>query len=263
MSPFDRGDRILFEQVAELYDQARPGYPRALLDSLIDLAGLHPGDRLLEIGCGTGQLTRPLAQYGFDITAVELGARLAARARLNLRAYSHVSVLTGSFEDWANDQGGFDGVVSAQVFHWIDPSIGYPKALEALKPRGHLALIWNLFPGGRGPIYDALDAAYRTCAPQLCGDDPEASLAARVERTVREIRDSGLFTEPRIVQHPWASIYDTAGYIRLLQTFSDHRALSAATRDALFAAVSQVIDHFGGTIERPWIATLFLSRPLR
>ncbi|MBW7453756.1 class I SAM-dependent methyltransferase [Paenibacillus sepulcri] len=64
--------RKSFEQSASLYQQARPDYPEELFDDLIHAADLHPGDRLLEVGCATGKATLPLAKRGFKITCVDL-----------------------------------------------------------------------------------------------------------------------------------------------------------------------------------------------
>src|SRR5256885_12225749 len=72
--------RATFDQAAELYDRARPGYPRELFDDFAELGQLRPGDRVLEIGPGTGQATVPMAERGFHITAIELGPSLAAVA---------------------------------------------------------------------------------------------------------------------------------------------------------------------------------------
>ena len=69
--------RTGFNRAAEDYQRTRPVCPPQLFDDLIDLAGLEAGDRLLEIGCGTGQATVPLAERGLNVTAIELGAELA------------------------------------------------------------------------------------------------------------------------------------------------------------------------------------------
>ncbi len=129
--------RKTFDKAADLYQRARPEYPRALFDHLISVTGLRAGDQLLEIGCATGKATLPLARPGFRITCVELGARLAAAARRNLAAFPDVEVSEGSFETWAiPPRIRFDLVVAATTWHWIDPAVRYVKAWEALRPEG-------------------------------------------------------------------------------------------------------------------------------
>ena len=64
--------RATFDEVADLYEAARPTYPPQLFDDLVSLAGLSPGARVVEIGCGTGQATLPLAERGLEIVCVLL-----------------------------------------------------------------------------------------------------------------------------------------------------------------------------------------------
>jgi len=70
--------RAGFDRAAEDYQRTRPVCPPQLFDDLVRLAGLEAGDRVIEIGCGTGQATVPLAGRGLAVTAVELGPELAA-----------------------------------------------------------------------------------------------------------------------------------------------------------------------------------------
>ena len=70
---FDRKHRSVFDEAAEAYDVARPEYPPELIDKLMELAQLPANARILEIGCGTGQITGSLAERGYEIVAVELG----------------------------------------------------------------------------------------------------------------------------------------------------------------------------------------------
>jgi 16S rRNA A1518/A1519 N6-dimethyltransferase RsmA/KsgA/DIM1 with predicted DNA glycosylase/AP lyase activity len=78
-----------FDQVALLYDKARPRYPDELFSALVEAIRLQNGAKLLEIGPGTGVATKPLADRGFDITAIELGAALANVAKHNFREYKN------------------------------------------------------------------------------------------------------------------------------------------------------------------------------
>jgi 16S rRNA A1518/A1519 N6-dimethyltransferase RsmA/KsgA/DIM1 with predicted DNA glycosylase/AP lyase activity len=91
--------------VAYLYDEVRPGYPEHLFDDLASLSGTGPGAKVLEIGCGTGQATLPLAPRGYRVLCVELGANLAAIAQAKLADHPDSRVLTSSFEEWPLEKG--------------------------------------------------------------------------------------------------------------------------------------------------------------
>src|SRR5215211_3949093 len=123
--------RTTFDEAASLYDEVRPGYPEELFDDVVSLSGIEPAGRILEIGCGTGQATVPLARRGYRILCVELGENLAAVARRNLEGYPRAEVRTGAFEDLALQEGAFDLAISATAFHWLDPVVAYPKAAKA------------------------------------------------------------------------------------------------------------------------------------
>src|SRR5919107_280790 len=92
--------RSTFDGAALLYDEVRPGYPEDLFDDVVALSRIPSGGRILEIGCGTGQATVPLARRGYRILCVELGENLAAVARRNLAAYPQAEVRVGPFEGW-------------------------------------------------------------------------------------------------------------------------------------------------------------------
>lgn len=89
---------------------------------------------MLEIGCGTGQLTRELAGRTLNLTAIDIGAAMVETARRNV-ADPMARFQTSSFEDFA-DSGSFDLIVSTTAFHWVDPGIGLAKAARLLRPGG-------------------------------------------------------------------------------------------------------------------------------
>src|SRR5215471_6365276 len=85
---------------AQAYQRTRPVLPAALFDDLVRLARLAPGDRVAEIGPGTGQASVPLAERGLAVTAVEIDPSLAALAASRLAPFPAATVVTSPFEDW-------------------------------------------------------------------------------------------------------------------------------------------------------------------
>ena len=81
-----------FDAVADLYDEFRPAPPPEVVAAVVEVSQVRPGSRVLEIGCGTGQLSVPLAVHGVDLTAIEVGPNLAARARRNLASFPNARV---------------------------------------------------------------------------------------------------------------------------------------------------------------------------
>ena len=134
----DRTLRTTFDQAAERYDRARPTYPDALFDDLVELAGLKARSRVVEIGCGTGKATLPLAGRGLRITCVELGASLAAVARRRLALFPGVEILNADFETWRPARADYDAVVAFTAFHWIPPELRYLKSAALLREGGGL-----------------------------------------------------------------------------------------------------------------------------
>src|SRR5690349_24887868 len=99
---------VLFDQVADLYDKARPVYPEELFDELIKQVGLTENAQILEIAPGTGQATLPLARRGYKIVGVELGRRLSEVAKKKLLLYPNAQINNKSFEDVDLRERSFD-----------------------------------------------------------------------------------------------------------------------------------------------------------
>jgi ubiquinone/menaquinone biosynthesis C-methylase UbiE len=135
-----RHQRTLFDGIAERYEESRPGYPARVGEFVIATAGLGPGAAVLEIGCGTGQLTERLACHGFHLTAIDIGPSMVAASRRRL-AGAGVSFQATSFEDLVAADGSFDLVISSAAFHWIDPEVAFGKSARLLRPGGWLALL--------------------------------------------------------------------------------------------------------------------------
>jgi SAM-dependent methyltransferase len=252
--------RTTFGQDADLYQQARPDYPGQTFADLAELAGLGPQSRVLEIGCGTGQATRPLARLGCTVVAVELSPEMAAVARRNLQDFANVTVEVAAFEDWTPPAEPFDLVLAATAFHWIDPEVRFVKAAEVLRPGGALATIFtdHVLGGTEQFFIDAQD-----CYEQFDPATPPGlrlTPAAGIPDDPAEFDASRLFGPVTFRRYEWEQAYTTRTYLDLLMTYSGHRALPPPAREGLLACLANLIDRdHGGRISKAYLTRLALA----
>jgi len=254
--------RRTFDEDAELYDRARPGYPPELYDDLAAHAGARPGSRVLEVGCGTGQATVPLAGRGCRITAVEAGPHMAAVARRNLAGAPAVDVVTAEFESWPLPPEPFDVVLSATAFHWIDPTVRVPKAADALRPGGALAVVRTQHVrGGTEEFFVEVQRCYERFDPDTPpGLRPPAAAEIDSSDHAQEVARTGRFGPTTFHRHERDLTYTTSQYLDLLRTYSGHRALPPAARAGLLTSIATLIDgSCGGRVTKRYLIQLCVS----
>jgi SAM-dependent methyltransferase len=237
--------RTRFDEDALLYDRARPTYPAAVFDAIFDrlpdAARAEP--RVLEIGCGTGQATRPLAQRGGEVLAVYLGADMAEVARRNLAPFANVEVINADIEQWNPRTTNFDLIVSATAFHWLEPATRFARVARLLRPGGVLALIQTIHIEGRSESFFA-DA-------QRCYErwDPNTPPGLRRPR-LQDLPDTSEYGIEHADEFGHATVqwfavdfrYTAEQYLDLLRTFFNHRALPAADLKGLLACLRRRIE---------------------
>ncbi len=135
-----RHRRTLFDAIAPAYDEYRLGYPPEITEFVLGTAGVGPGSDVLEVGCGTGQLTEMLAGRGFRLTVIDIGPSMIAAARRRLDSAA-VSFQVTSFEDFTAAGASFDLIASGAAYHWVDPEARFAKLATLLRPGGWLALL--------------------------------------------------------------------------------------------------------------------------
>ncbi|HEX2772684.1 MAG TPA: class I SAM-dependent methyltransferase [Micromonosporaceae bacterium] len=129
---------LSFGAVAADYDRYRPSYPEPAVAWAV---GSEPPARVVDLGAGTGILTRILLRLGFEVAPVEPDP--AMRAQLDA-ATSGVTAASGSAEDIPLPDGSVDGVVAGQAYHWFDPDRAHAEVARVLRPGGTFAPIWNV-----------------------------------------------------------------------------------------------------------------------
>jgi len=138
--PIDEVASRGFGAGATAYEAARPGYPPAALDVLVSEASIGPGRTVLDLGAGTGKLTRLLAATGADLIAVE---PVEAMREQLVGILPDVELRDGSGEEIPAPDSSVDVVTVAQAFHWFDAPAALAEIARVLRPGGTLAILWN------------------------------------------------------------------------------------------------------------------------
>jgi SAM-dependent methyltransferase len=129
-----------FECNAADYEFARPDYPPDAVKLLVDGLGLTMGTTVVDVGAGTGKLTRLLEPTGARVVAVEPVAAMREQLR---RAVLEVEVLDATAGAIPLADGSVDAIVCAQAFHWFATAEVLAEFARLLRPGGGLALVWN------------------------------------------------------------------------------------------------------------------------
>jgi len=271
----------VFDDVAEEYDRERRGYPDELIDAACRAAGLGAGDRVLEVGCGTGLLTAPLLARGLAVDAVDPGANMIRLARRRVGEGAAVRFHHARFEEVALPGVPFAAVFSATAFHWIEPEVGWARAASLLAPGGMLALLQHSDVWDAGTVDDwrALHAALNKVAPDIGAGWPELrdahtilngavarsdnisavwSWIGRHELTVPEA--ARLFDHVRVTTVPLETEQTGDQLNAYLRTTSLYRRLEPRQRRALEAQNRAVAERAGGVVRSSELGVLVTGR---
>ncbi len=267
--------------MAAEYDRSRPTYPDELVDQACRVAGIGTGDQVLEVGCGSGQLTHGLVARGVHVTAVEPGKRLMSLAEQNLDGPGWVEFVHARFEDAQLPSGNFKAVFSASAFHWVDPEVGWQKAARVLVPGGTLALLQYFGLQEQRSIRDQeeLLSALARIAPEIAADWPSyrdlaATVAGAKQRRenvsevwawlgshdVARAQAGGLFRDVQIAAVP-KLLEQTADELNaLLRTASFYQRISPDQRQALESESVAIYERLGRPIRSSTVAVLVTAR---
>jgi ubiquinone/menaquinone biosynthesis C-methylase UbiE len=267
----------VFDDVAAEYDRHRPTYPDELVDEARTRAGLEPGDEVLEIGCGSGQLTRALVARGLNVTAVEPGKNLIALAAQKAKA----TYINTRFEDADLPSNTYRAAFSASAFHWIDPKVGWRKVADVLTSNGTLALLQycGLEDPRTKPDQDAVLDILARVAPDIAAAwpayrDMDTTLAGMEQRrdnvsntwawlgsydVAREYA-AGLFGDVQVTLIPMLLEHTPAELNAVFRTLSAYARLAPDQRDAIEREYQALYERLGRPIRSSTAAVLVTAR---
>jgi ubiquinone/menaquinone biosynthesis C-methylase UbiE len=271
----------VFDDIADEYDRRRPAYPDELIDQACQVAEIEAGDQVLEIGCGSGQLTRALLARDLHVTALEPGKSLLALARQNLEGAGEVEFVNARLENATLPGQRFKAVFSASAFHWVDPRISWQKTADVLAPGGTLALVqyFGLEEPRTKPDQEASLAAIAKIAPDIAAGWPvyrdlDATLAgveqrrANVSQTwawlgshdVGQDYAGALFDDVQVAVMPKVVEHTPDELNSLVSTMSYYARLSPDQRQALRREFEAIYERLGRPIRASIIAALVTAR---
>ncbi|MEW1833118.1 class I SAM-dependent methyltransferase [Streptomyces sp. NPDC088196] len=229
---------------AERYERARPPYPEALIDRIVSGS---PGRDVLDAGCGTGIAARQFLAAGCRVLGVEPDARMAEVARR-----FGVEVEVSTLEAWEPAGRGFDAVVAAQSWHWIDPVAGAAKAARVLRPGGRLAAFWHVFQLPPD-IAEAFAEVYERVVPEApvnvrwLSGAPETAYAPMLAKAADGFRTAGGFGDAEEWRFDWERRYTRETWLDQLPTIGLLTRLPQDRLAELLDGVGAAVDKAGGS----------------
>jgi SAM-dependent methyltransferase len=253
--------RRSFERTAEDYDRYRHRYPDELFDDIRSYAALSAGDTIVDIGCGTGRATLPMARWGNPLVGVEPAPAMAEVARRKLAHFPNARILTDSFEDFA--ETGFALAACAQAWHWLDREARVARLAAVLRPGGAAAIFANVqvTPPEDRPFFERVQEVYLRHAPEIAhqGDFREPD-----DLPSHRLAGSEEFVDLEQRGHRWHWTLNASDYVGLMSTHSNHAALPDDARARLHVGIAELIDSdFEGRVTEHHVALVDLARRAR
>ena len=227
-----------FGGVADVYERSRPGYPA---DAVRWLAGEAPCD-VIDLGAGTGKLTRTLVDLGHRVTAVEPLPEMLDQLR---SAVPGATAVEGGAEAIPLPAGSADVVTVAQAFHWFDHGPALVEIARVLRSGGRVALVWNIRDESQPYVSELSDAMVGRTGVDTGSIDP--------------IDASGLFGPVERATFSHVQAVDRETLLELVRSRSYCAVLSAEEQAPVLQNVDDLFTEHArdGVLELPYLTECF------
>jgi len=243
-----------FADVAAVYERGRPDYPPAMVERIVAELGAAAGARVLDLGAGTGKLTRPLLAAGLDVVAVEPMERMRAALAAAIGADR---ALDGRAEALPFRDGSLDGAVCGEAFHWFDGERAASELHRVLRPGAGLVLSWLQNENHASPALGGTEVVALLEPLWARGRHPGITVGRRGEA----VADHPGFAPVRRVELRFEDERDRDGLLAWFASFSVIGALPDDERADLLDRIAAILDRHGvDRATRSWRADLWVTR---
>jgi SAM-dependent methyltransferase len=250
--------RTIYGRDAQGYDAGRPDYPAEVYEILAARCGLRAGASVVEIGPGTGLVTRRLVAAGARVVAVEPDQNMAAH--LAAAVSGDLEIIRGTFEQAPLPQDRFDLAVAATSFHWVDQDAGMPKLGRVIRPGGWAAVWWTIFddPDRQDAFRDALQARTGDGDP---GRQRNSRFQLDAAARCRDLAERAGLTDVNHNLIRWTAELDNAQLRALYASMIRIRRLPADEQQGILDQICLLADHdFAGRVQRPFMTAMYTGR---
>jgi ubiquinone/menaquinone biosynthesis C-methylase UbiE len=245
VSDLQHPDARSFEQVADLYERVRPTYPDEAVDWLVQRLGIGVSSTVLDLGAGTGKLTRALVGHVGHVIAVEPGPEMLAQLR---RAVPQADAHLGAAEAIPLADESVDAVVCGQSFHWFRTDEALREMDRVLRTGGGIGLIWNLRDPD-DPLQNEVTALLDPFVPP--GRPPlRAAVSAFVGRTFSDVATHSV---------AWEQQLDADGLVDRTLSISFVAAAPEAKRGELEHALRALVEARGARVAFRYVTEVFVT----
>jgi ubiquinone/menaquinone biosynthesis C-methylase UbiE len=238
-----------FERVADVYERARPEYPAEAVAWIVEELELRPGRTVLDLGAGTGKLTRALVPTGAHVIAVEPGEQMLAELR---RVLPDVETRLGPAEAIPLADDSVDAVTVGQAFHWFRHDEAVPELHRVLRPAGAVALIWNSRHQER-PLQREISELIKPFVPE--GRPP-------VGHSARALEQSELFGAVERRTFPFVQQLDADAVADRIASVSFVAAAPPERRAELDRKLRDVVTTRGGIVDFAYLTEVYVARAI-
>jgi SAM-dependent methyltransferase len=239
-----------FELVADVYERARPEYPPEAVAWIADRLELRAGRTVLDLGAGTGKLTRALVATGAHVIAVEPGEAMLAEL---VRVVPEAEAVQGAAENIPLPDASVDAVTVGQAFHWFRHDEALPELHRVLRPQSGISLVWNSRDQEAPLQRDVTDLIAPFFPSDRAGRAGGGSWA-------QPLAESDLFEALEEWRIPFVQTLDADTFVGRILSISFVAASPLEERSRLERRLREIVAANGGTVDFPYVTAVYVSR---